>query len=432
MDQDDLLAKTAFEETLRLIVAKPNLEYVYTDEDHIDADKVRRTPMFKPFITLEQFGYHLSTYSTNLLRKIGGLRQGVEGCQDLDLSLRVALELSSHQIGHIPRVLYHWRIHAKSTAGTIQVKPYVIEAQKRVLLDWAKRLNLDASLSARQNRCFTFRFKPRANLTLSVVFLADSPSIHPTLIKSITQLEPYLREVFWVPFASMQKAPRMLAAFCKGHLPQAKFTAWPFAPISWQAACNRVAEEAKSDILLFVATSLVPCKYCYLEELLGLFDYQAVALSIACLWQNDLAFDLGLFPDATNLPFTLGQGFVEEDLKHMYAKQFFFNHRCLGSSGNYVCFAVPRISFLEASGLDENMGSFSISDYVLKNEEKGLTCIASPWVNFAISAQNDFWQSKTIQEKFFYGKWKDVLQNHQLRNPLMKRAEDNMWKFLEC
>ena len=39
----------------------------------------------------------------------------------------------SSTIAHIPKILYSWRVHDGSTAKGIEVKPYVVQAQRRLL-----------------------------------------------------------------------------------------------------------------------------------------------------------------------------------------------------------------------------------------------------------------------------------------------------------
>ena len=62
---------------------------------------------------------------------MGGFREGFEGSQDHDLVLRCSERLRRDQIVHIPRVLYHWRVHPESTAGGAQAKPYTVKAAER-------------------------------------------------------------------------------------------------------------------------------------------------------------------------------------------------------------------------------------------------------------------------------------------------------------
>jgi hypothetical protein len=53
----------------------------------------------------------LGAYKRELVEHIGGFRTNFDGSQDYDLALRCIEHIKSHQIHHIPRVLYHWRSH---------------------------------------------------------------------------------------------------------------------------------------------------------------------------------------------------------------------------------------------------------------------------------------------------------------------------------
>lgn len=55
------------------------------------------------------------------------------------------------KIIHIPKVLYHWRVHSSSTASDIDAKPYVLEAGISALKAHLKRLNLDARVNGRKS-----------------------------------------------------------------------------------------------------------------------------------------------------------------------------------------------------------------------------------------------------------------------------------------
>ena len=55
---------------------------------------------------------HLAVYRKSLLDEMGGLRVGLEGSQDYDLVLRVMEK--TNRIGHVPKILYHWREREES------------------------------------------------------------------------------------------------------------------------------------------------------------------------------------------------------------------------------------------------------------------------------------------------------------------------------
>ena len=68
------------------------------------------------------------------------MRSEYEGSQDYDLFLRIANEALLRgdfrdSILHLPRVLYHWRVHGQSTASNPANKDYAYDAGKRAIAD---------------------------------------------------------------------------------------------------------------------------------------------------------------------------------------------------------------------------------------------------------------------------------------------------------
>ena len=57
---------------------------------------------------------HFFVIKKTLMDKLGGFIDEYNGAQDYDLILR-ATEIAE-KIVHIPKVLYHWRVHENSTA----------------------------------------------------------------------------------------------------------------------------------------------------------------------------------------------------------------------------------------------------------------------------------------------------------------------------
>lgn len=114
MDHDDLLPEHALCSVGLHILAHPDAEVIFTDEDKVD-DAGRRTgvyhkPGFDPDLLLGQnMVSHLGVYRRTLIERVGGLREGFEGSQDYDLALRASREVEPARIHHIPSVLYHWR-----------------------------------------------------------------------------------------------------------------------------------------------------------------------------------------------------------------------------------------------------------------------------------------------------------------------------------
>lgn len=114
LDHDDVLPAHALYLVALEVLAHPDADVVYSDEDKLDAQGRRAEPNFKPDFNYELLlGQntisHLGVYRTSLLRELGGLRAGMDGSQDHDLALRAVAASSPEKVRHIPHVLYHWR-----------------------------------------------------------------------------------------------------------------------------------------------------------------------------------------------------------------------------------------------------------------------------------------------------------------------------------
>ena len=138
LDHDDLLAPDALGVVASVFRENPALGLVYSDEDKIDEDGTRFDPHFKPdwnfdLLLSQNYICHLMSIRRPLVEAVGGFQVGMEGSQDHDLALRVVENLRPEQIRHVPRVLYHWRATAGSTALGTDAKPYATEATRRTL-----------------------------------------------------------------------------------------------------------------------------------------------------------------------------------------------------------------------------------------------------------------------------------------------------------
>jgi GT2 family glycosyltransferase/glycosyltransferase involved in cell wall biosynthesis len=136
LDHDDLLDPDALAHVSLYLDAHPDADLVYSDDDKIDAGGRRHSPQFKPDWSPElllAFCYtaHLTAVRRRLYQEAGGMRVGFEGSQDHDFWLR-ASELA-RGVGHVPQVLYHWRILPGSTALSGHCKPASFEAGRRAV-----------------------------------------------------------------------------------------------------------------------------------------------------------------------------------------------------------------------------------------------------------------------------------------------------------
>ena len=150
LDHDDLLSEHALFWVADCINSNPSAQMIYSDEDKIDEGGTRSSPYFKCnwnidlFYSQNMFS-HLGVYKTELINAVDGFRIGLEGSQDHDLALRCIEKIDHKHIHHVPKVLYHWRIHEESTARSLDVKPYAAIAGEKALNEHFQRMGVKAT-----------------------------------------------------------------------------------------------------------------------------------------------------------------------------------------------------------------------------------------------------------------------------------------------
>ncbi|MFN2927293.1 glycosyltransferase family 2 protein [Lachnospiraceae bacterium YH-ros2228] len=152
IDHDDTISPEAFYLAAKAIFDNPGIQYIYSDEDKIDATGKRRSePNFKPDYNpdlLNSMNYvsHLSLVKKSLIDKVGLLDPAFNGAQDYDLTLRCVEKLNANQILHISQILYHWRSYELSTAGNQESKLYAFEAGKRAVQAHLDRMGIPGTV----------------------------------------------------------------------------------------------------------------------------------------------------------------------------------------------------------------------------------------------------------------------------------------------
>ncbi|MBR2823040.1 MAG: glycosyltransferase [Clostridia bacterium] len=111
-DHDDLLTPDALWR-MGEAIEREHPDFLYSDEDMVTENGKRhmdphRKPDFQPeTLAADNYMSHLGVIRAELLRKIGGLREGYDGSQDHELYLRLCRE--TDRIVHVPYILYSWR-----------------------------------------------------------------------------------------------------------------------------------------------------------------------------------------------------------------------------------------------------------------------------------------------------------------------------------
>lgn len=157
LDHDDLLTPDALHEMNMAITEASKhgttLQMVYSDEDKCDG---QAQTFFEPHLKKDfdpdllltnNYICHFLVMKRELMQELL-LRGDYNGAQDYDLVLRAADRLLDRPelIGHVPRILYHWRCHQASTAENPQSKLYAYEAGRRAVEDFLAKRHIPASV----------------------------------------------------------------------------------------------------------------------------------------------------------------------------------------------------------------------------------------------------------------------------------------------
>lgn len=153
LDHDDLLAPEAFYEIAALINREPEVEVIYSDEDQVEETRQglkHKKPHFKPdfspdLLCSNNYITHFLCVKSTVIQQAGGFRKEFDGAQDYDFILRCTE--AAKKTGHVPRILYHWRVHSNSTADNPLSKMYAYEAGQRALEEHLARTGRKAEVT---------------------------------------------------------------------------------------------------------------------------------------------------------------------------------------------------------------------------------------------------------------------------------------------
>ena len=205
LDHDDLLPPEALYETLvaaKVAQGKASLvnwkqcegvvDAVYSDEDKISEDlKEHFDPHFKPDYNIDllrtnNYITHFFTVKREIVEKVGGFESKYNGAQDFDFIFRCTD--AANAVAHVPRVLYHWRTSAGSTAENPASKMYAYEAGKLAIEDHLKAKGLDGEVSLTRNLGF-YRVKYKLEQEPCISIIIPNKDQSEMLAKCITSIE---------------------------------------------------------------------------------------------------------------------------------------------------------------------------------------------------------------------------------------------------
>jgi len=388
LDQDDLFAENALALVALELARHPDAGLIYSDEDKVNEAGERSNPFFKPDWNPELFlgqNYinHLGVYRTEVLRRIGGFRQGFEGSQDYDLALRCVELLEPCQVRHIPKILYHWRAVAGSLAAVPDAKPYAKHAARRAIADHLRR----KQQAGRVVRCpenieshrAIYEVPEPAPLVSVIIPTRDRADLLELCVKSIRERTDYAPlEVIVVDNASVEaETIELLSRFETDKTARVLRDRGAF---NYSRLNNLAVGQASGEILLFLNNDIEVENRGWLTEMVSHAARPEVGAVGARLWYPDGTLQHGGV--VLGIGGLASHAFPRIPRGHPgYYNRAFLQQDCSAVTG--ACMAVRKKVFQKFNGFDEvDLGvNFSDIDLCLRLRAGGYEIIWTPYAN---------------------------------------------------
>ncbi|HET6604653.1 MAG TPA: glycosyltransferase family 2 protein [Xanthomonadaceae bacterium] len=382
LDHDDELPPHALYWVARWLRAHPGLQMLYSDEDKIDLSGRRFDPYFKPdwnpdLFRCQNMVSHLGVYATALVRSLGGFREGYEGSQDYDLALRCSERLAPERIGHVPRVLYHWRAVAGSTARDHAAKGYAGDAARRAMADHLARTGVQARVEIALGGYHRVRRSlpsppPRVSL---IVPTRDRLDLLRVCVDSVLARTRYPDFELIVVDNRSERAETLEWLGRIALRGQVRVVPHD-APFNFSAINNAAVAQARGEIVVLLNNDIEVISPDWLEEMVSHAVRPEIGAVGAMLYYPD-----GRIQHAGVVVGYMGvAGHAYQGKPRGYAGQM--GRACLVQNMTAVtaaCLAVRRAAYLEVGGLDEALQvAFNDVDFCLRLERAGYRNLWTP------------------------------------------------------
>ena len=386
LDHDDLLPVYSLYEIVKCINENPDVEFIYTDEDKFEKLGGRRyDPHFKPDFaidTLRSNNYicHFSTFKRELMDKLGGFRSKYDGAQDYDIIIRMS-ELTD-KIVHIPKVLYHWRVHPNSTAAATagDAKPYAFEAGIKVLEDHLKRVGLKGTVEHGITLGnYKINFEVEKNPKVSIIIPnMDHVGTLKVCVNSILNLTTYNNyEIIIVEnnskeqstfeyYKELEKNERIRVIYFEEKV------------FNYSKIINFGVKNATGDYIMQLNNDTELITPNWIESLLGYAQRKDVgAVGVKLYYPDNTIQHAGVIIGMCGIAGHIFKG-LHKDCRGYFARDSFVQNL---SAVTAACIFSRKEIYEEVGYMDEKFAvAFNDIDFCLKIREKGYLIVYNPYV----------------------------------------------------
>jgi O-antigen biosynthesis protein len=373
LDHDDTLAPDAFRRVAEQIAAQSDIDMIYSDEAIVMDGRpiwLHLKPEWSPD-TERTNGYtcHLGVYRRALVAEIGGFRSEFDGSQDMDMILRLVER--TDRIAHIPRILYHWRVHASSTAGG-DAKPYAYVAARNAIAGHLERSGIEADVGYGPPGLYRVVHRIDRQQSIALVLAAqDSNGLAEAARSWVSQPHPAWNVVLAAPeqaFAGCADALQS-AGVEDSRVTMVPIKAGTDAPTALVAA----ADAATSELLLIMQAPAVGLTHDWLTRLIGYGNQAEIAA----------AGPMVLGPDGriSEAGVALPQGiplYLLHGSRSSMDKFFGYGTSVFNVSAVSGALATRRDTYQRLGGLDLRLLELALIDYCLRATETGGRVVIVP------------------------------------------------------
>ncbi len=367
-DHDDTIEPDLLFEYAQKINEHPDIDLLYCDEDKLSEDGVYRHPVFKIDFSLDllrnnNYICHMLCIRKSLLEQLKPNTKDLDGAQDHSLTLQ-AVEKGC-KVGHVAKILYHWRITAGSTARGLDAKPYAVAAGILAVHKHLQRVGLSGEVASDDGQTFyKIRYKvPDENPLVSIIIIVDdSPESPRRCIDSIVNNSTYDNYEIIVVVSTDE------ASTIKGTAlpPRTKIVKLQSERFNLAKAINGGRVQATGDYLLLLGSEVEVVTSDWIECMVGNCSRPEIgAVGIKLCYPDDIIYDAGIVID--DVPWHAYQGVPREHWVPYYARL----QRNV-SAVPAACCMVSSDVFDEVYGFTTDFDqSFFDVDFCLKLQEKG-------------------------------------------------------------
>ena len=380
-DHDDMLTPDALYEIVKAI-NDYGYDVLYTDEDKISEDSHDyKKPVFKPdyspeLLCANNYITHFFVAKKSIVDRLGGFRKEYDGSQDYDFIFR-CVELAK-KVGHVSKVLYHWRMHGGSVAGDPTSKMYAYDAGKKAIQSHYERVGIQAHVEHMERLgLYHTEYKMIKQPLISVIIYGEDD-------------EKKKRCSEWFKRKDYSNLEILVSAGINVE------------------EINDLAEKASGSYLFFISENLESVERDALQQMAGVLQIQNVgAVSGKVIGRKHNVEDVGVVFRINGDLCKANYGIGDCDYGDMFRAKVMSNYSILSLN----CFMTHKNTFEELGRFNKHFSlSFAAADYCLKLRMHGKRCVMQASTVWESKGSMKTGMINDEERERFYKEWQEVLR----------------------